>query len=63
MKEEKWKKHPLFDTYLIANALDPELIGPTFAPISSVTSPIGVTGPTGPTGSTGSTGPTGSTGS
>ncbi|MGG1328255.1 MULTISPECIES: exosporium leader peptide-containing protein [Bacillus cereus group] len=27
------KKHPLFDTYLIANALDPELIGPTFAPI------------------------------
>lgn len=27
MKEKKWKKHPLFDTCLIANALNPELIG------------------------------------
>ncbi|WP_223811621.1 exosporium leader peptide-containing protein [Bacillus wiedmannii] len=50
MKEKKWKKHPLFDTCLIANALNPELIGHTFAPIPSITLPTGPTGVTGPTG-------------
>ncbi|MEX5522971.1 MULTISPECIES: exosporium leader peptide-containing protein [Bacillus cereus group] len=43
MKEKKWKKHPLFDTRLIAHALNPELISPTFAPIPSITSPTGDT--------------------
>ncbi|PDZ47421.1 exosporium leader peptide-containing protein, partial [Bacillus wiedmannii] len=59
MKEKKWKKHLLFDTCLIASALDPELIGPTFTPIPSITLPTGVTGSAGDTGPTGVTGPTG----
>ncbi|WP_257132324.1 exosporium leader peptide-containing protein [Bacillus wiedmannii] len=50
MKDKKWKKHPLFDACLISNALDPELIGPTFAPIPLITLPTGPTGVTGPTG-------------
>ncbi|MGE6501835.1 exosporium leader peptide-containing protein [Bacillus wiedmannii] len=51
---------------LQANALDPNLIGPTLPSIPPFTLPTGSTGATGPTGSTGSTGitgPTGSTGS
>ncbi|HFJ9287493.1 TPA: exosporium leader peptide-containing protein, partial [Bacillus toyonensis] len=47
MKNQKWNKHPLFDTCLIATALNPDSIGPTFPPLSSFT---GVTGPTGVTG-------------
>ncbi|WP_206704831.1 exosporium leader peptide-containing protein, partial [Bacillus thuringiensis] len=62
MKNKKWEKHPLFDTCLIATGLNPDLIGPTFAPIPSVTFPTGPTGPTGETGATGETGPTGETG-
>ncbi|HEF1886493.1 TPA: exosporium leader peptide-containing protein, partial [Bacillus cereus] len=53
MKNKKWEKHPLFDTCLIATGLNPDLIGPTFAPIPSVTFPTGPTGPTGETGATG----------
>ncbi|TKI76199.1 exosporium leader peptide-containing protein, partial [Bacillus mycoides] len=55
MEKKKWGKYRLFDTCLIATALDSELIGPTFPPIPSITFPVGPTGGTGPTGVTGPT--------
>ncbi|MGW5984105.1 exosporium leader peptide-containing protein [Bacillus mycoides] len=47
---------------LQANALNPNLIGPTLPPIPPFTLPTGPTGETGPTGGTGPTGETGPTG-
>ncbi|MEH7450636.1 exosporium leader peptide-containing protein [Bacillus toyonensis] len=46
---------------LQANALNPNVIGPTLPPIPPFTLPTGPTGPTGGTGPTGDTGPTGAT--
>ena len=42
-------------------SISPDLVGPTFPPITSFTLPTGITGPTGNTGATGDTGPTGPT--
>ncbi|WP_142331240.1 exosporium leader peptide-containing protein [Bacillus cereus] len=57
--EDFWKSVYPEDT-LVAAALNPNLIGPTFPSIPSFTFPTGGTGPTGPTGDTGPTGSTGS---
>ena len=62
--EDFWKSIYPEDT-LVAAALNPNLIGPTFPPIPPFTFPTGgtgATGNTGPTGLTGGTGPTGATG-
>ncbi|PGL56207.1 hypothetical protein CN922_00040, partial [Bacillus cereus] len=50
--EDFWKSVYPEDT-LVAAALNPNLIGPTFPSIPSFTFPTGGTGPTGPTGDTG----------
>ncbi|PDZ42373.1 exosporium leader peptide-containing protein, partial [Bacillus wiedmannii] len=58
-------KNPLFDTCLIANGLDSNAIGPTFAPAQPIilpTGPTGDPGSTGPQGIQGEPGVTGSTG-